>query len=120
MLVAEAGDEIDAEVEAVDVVVEVENIGLYGAGVAGAYGGTGADVADAAVTLPEDLHFDGIDPVGRDYLQRFVEFHVGRGKAHCPAELVTGDYYPEEGIAVTQHPGSLLNFSGGDGVADLG
>ena len=55
VLVAEAGDEIDAEVEAVDVVVEVENVGLYGAGVAGANGGTGADVADAAVTLPEDL-----------------------------------------------------------------
>ena len=61
-LVAEAGDEADAEVEAVDVVVEAEDVGLDGAGITGAYGGTGADVADTAVAgnpafrRPLELH----------------------------------------------------------------
>ena len=52
VLVAEAGNETDAEVEAVDVVVETEDVGFDGAGIAGAYGRTGAYVAYTAVALP--------------------------------------------------------------------
>ena len=107
VLVADAGYEADADVKAVYVLAEVEDIGLYRADIGLRHRGTGTDVADASVTPAADIHAYRIDPVGRHHLQRLTELHICRRESHRPAlckavDDLIYDYYGEDNPSIQQ------------------
>ena len=88
-LVTDLAVEGNFEVEAVDVLVEIEDIGLDGALAAGTDGRTDTNVAHSLELTAKGLGLNGIDTVARQKLQRLVKLDVRCRETDRAAEPVT-------------------------------
>ena len=84
------------EVEAVDVFVEIEDIGLDGALAAGTDGRTDTNVAHSLELTAKGLGLNGIDTVARQKLQRLVKLDVRCRETDRAAEPVARHNYSKQ------------------------
>ena len=76
------------EIETVDVLVEIEYVGLYGALATGTDGRTDTDVAHSLELAAKGLGLNGIDTVSRQQLQGLVKLDVRRWETDRATETV--------------------------------
>ena len=118
-LVTDLVVEGDLEVETVDVLVEVEDVGLNGALASGTDGRTDTDVAHPLELAAKRLGLNRIDTVARQQLQRLVELDVSRRKTYSAAKAVARHHNSQQGIFIPEHRGGGLHLPGGDSLTDL-
>ena len=87
-LVTDLAVEGNFEVEAVDVLVEIEDIGLDGALAAGTDGRTDTNVAHSLELTAKGLGLNGIDTVAGKEFQRLVKLDVRRREADRAAKAI--------------------------------
>src|SRR5829696_3046163 len=109
-------DELDAQLDAVDVGVEVEDEGLHGA-LAALEGRVRADRDRRRQPAPVQHRPARVDPVGRD---RDVPLgaHVGGGVAQLPAAALAAHDDAVDPVRPAQHLGRLAHLTGVDAGAD--
>ena len=95
-LVTDLAVEGNFEVEAVDVLVEIEDIGLDGALAAGTDGRTDTNVAHSLELTAKGLGLNGIDTVARQKLQRLVKLDVRCRETDRAAEPVARHNYSKQ------------------------
>ena len=80
-LFANAADELDTQVLAVEIALETEEVYLDGATSVVVDGGTTSDVEHTFIYIVPQMDAHGIDSVGRDEFQWVIHLDIGRGEA---------------------------------------
>ena len=104
-LVTDLVVEGDLEVETVDVLVEVEDVGLDGALAAGTDGRADSDVAHSLELTAKGLGLNGIDTVARQQFQGLVKLDVRRRETDRATETVARHNNSQQGIFIPKHGG---------------
>ena len=88
-------------VKAVDILIEIEDIGLNGHGIAVPDCRAHTYVAHSVILPSHGLHADKVNSSGRDELERLIKLHIGRREAQCASKPVSRNHDPVETVSVS-------------------
>jgi hypothetical protein len=106
-LVAQPGHELDDEITAIDVLIEIKDVGLNGPPVI-VETGAHTHIGHGGITLCAQDGKHGIDAIGR-YGPLGADIQVGRGKAQALASPCAQDDFARQPRIAPEQLGSVLH-----------